>query len=108
VLNWFAWPGYTSTLAEPRFYGVLSLLALPHPRPAARRIARTKASRGFEIISWCWLGCRPFGSLALPVSDRVGLVLVLHSPAQPDGGGSGASLHGFLVVAECWSKRIIG
>jgi hypothetical protein len=27
VLNWFAWPGYSSTLAEPRFYGVFSLLA---------------------------------------------------------------------------------
>ena len=27
VLNRFAWPGYSSTLAEPRLYGVFSLLA---------------------------------------------------------------------------------
>jgi hypothetical protein len=55
VLNWFAWPGYTSTLAEPRLCGVFSHSSAATSRTAARRISRTKASQGFQIISWRWL-----------------------------------------------------
>jgi hypothetical protein len=43
---------------------------LPHPRPAARRICRTKAGQGFQIIAWPWLWVSAIRSLALPVSDR--------------------------------------
>jgi hypothetical protein len=70
VLTRFAWPGYTSTLAEPRFYGVFSLLTAATSHTGARRISRTKASQGFQVISWCGCVHRPFGSLARPSRPR--------------------------------------
>jgi hypothetical protein len=94
VLNRFAWPGYTSTLAEPRLYGVLSRSSAATSRTAApttppnRRSefasisATSDKSANFQGLrhrrvfrSFLGAGCvyRPFGSLALPVSDRVAL-----------------------------------
>ena len=54
MLNGLAGRGYIYTLAEPRFYAVFSLYAVPHPRPAARRIFRPNAAQGIQIISWRW------------------------------------------------------
>ena len=71
MLNGLAGRGYIYTLAEPRFYAVFSLYAVPHPRPAARRFFRPNAAQGIQIISWRWFcvsairephqGLRPIG-----------------------------------------------
>jgi hypothetical protein len=54
MLNGLAGRGYIYTLAEPRFYAVFSLYAVPHPRPAAQRIFGPNAAQGIQIISWHW------------------------------------------------------
>jgi hypothetical protein len=47
VLNRFAWPDYSSTLAKPWFYGPFSLLSAAASQTRGSANFRTKASLGF-------------------------------------------------------------
>jgi hypothetical protein len=68
VLTRFAWPGYTLTLAEPRFCGVFSLLSAA--------TSRTRGSANFQDY-----GIAGFPDHFLALVVRIG-----HSGASPPYG----------------------
>jgi hypothetical protein len=95
VLNQFAWLGYTSTLAEPRFYGVFS--------PSAAATSKTRGSANFKDE----------GIVGLSHHFLALVVGIGHSGASPhrsptESASRARQRSRGRAIAESWSTRIMG